>query len=187
MTFSYNPSLPNPPNDPADDVPGMQVNSASISGLIAVDHIGFNVSGGGQHKQITFNSNNVPGSFPVNPPVLFTNSIIGGNNGLFFYSGTAAQSSNQYSNSASNGSVLLMGGIIIKWGSQSFSGSQNPVVTFAQPFPNACFNVQLSLVNTMSATFTPQNVLTTTPTTTGFTARVGAAGASTWYWLAIGN
>ena len=56
MTWPYNPSLPNPPDDPADDVAGMQTNASSIASLINIDHVPFNTAGGGQHKQVTFNS-----------------------------------------------------------------------------------------------------------------------------------
>jgi hypothetical protein len=59
MTFTYNPNLPNPPDDPADDVAGMQVNTLSTYQLIAVDHGGFNAGGivnGGYHNIIHFNN-----------------------------------------------------------------------------------------------------------------------------------
>jgi len=190
MTFPYSPAIPNPPNDPADDVSIMQTNAESISSILAVDHVGFNLSAGGQHKQITFNSNNPPAP-PVSPPVLFTNNQDGAGNNLpgslaelFFYSGSAAHSANQYNVTGTNGSVLLPMGIILKWGSATFVGSQSPSVTFTNAFPNNCFGVQLSLLNA-GGTQT-QNRLSTV-TTSGFTASVNASGSSTWYWLAIGN
>jgi hypothetical protein len=95
MTFSYNGAIPNPPNDPAADVGTMQQNATSIGNIIAVDHVGFNTAGGGQHKQVTFNANSVPAVFPVTPPVLFTNTVAGLPQ-LLFYSGAAASSSSQY-------------------------------------------------------------------------------------------
>jgi hypothetical protein len=49
MTIPYSSTIPNPPNDPADDVSTMQTNAGSIATIIAVDHVGFNVGGGGQH------------------------------------------------------------------------------------------------------------------------------------------
>jgi hypothetical protein len=190
MTFPYSSAIPNPPNDPADDVKTMQTNAGSINSIIAVDHVGFNVAGGGQHNQVTFNSNNPP-TPPVSPPILFTNNVDGAGNSLpgslaelFFYSGSTPQSKDQYNVTAANGSVMLPMGIILKWGSATFVGSQSPSVTFTNAFPNACFGVQLSLLNT-GGTQT-QNRLATV-TASGFTANVNASGASTWYWLAIGN
>lgn len=74
MSFSYDPTLPNPPDDPADDVDQMQVNSQSISDLIEVDHVGFNDASGGEHKEVTFNNKNVPAA-PTDPKsILYTNS-----------------------------------------------------------------------------------------------------------------
>lgn len=46
-TFTYYPNLPNPPDYPGDDAPGMQTNAGSIAGIIAQDHVAFNTSGGG--------------------------------------------------------------------------------------------------------------------------------------------
>ena len=191
MTFTYFPNLPNPPDDPADDVAGMQTNSASIASLIDVDHVGFNTAGGGQHEQVTFNANNVP-TPPVSPPVLFINNQDGAGNNLpgslselFFYSGDSAHSKNQYNVTGSNGSVMLMMGIILKWGSQSFVGSQNPTITFTQPFPNNCFGVQLTLLNTNATV--PAAWRLSTVTTSGWTGNIQVTGSTTLYWFAIGN
>lgn len=186
MTFSYNPSLPNPPNDPADDVPGMQVNSASIAGLVSTDHVGFNVAGGGQHKQVTFNSNNVPAVFPVTPPVLFTD-VVAGLPQLKFFSGDAAHSSNQYI-VAGSGSTMLLGGIIIKWGAYTIlAGNSFVNVTFASAFPNNVFSIVLT--NTVSATVGDLTGNYNTATVTGFKAnRQGSPGTNAVYtYIAIGN
>jgi len=51
-TFSYENSVPNANNAPKNDQPDMLQNTQSISGLIAVDHIGFNIPNGGYHKII---------------------------------------------------------------------------------------------------------------------------------------
>jgi hypothetical protein len=184
MTFSYNPNLPNPPDDPADDVPGMQINATSISNILAVDHVGFNVTGGGQHAKITFNANNSP-TPPVSPPVLFTN-----NPGsaplnypqIYFYSGNAAQSSTQYI-SAGAGSVLLFGGTIMKWGSGGItSGSAN--ITFASAFPNNCYVVLTTIMATSGQTY---SVTVSNVSTTGFTAHSPVTGGPSFYYTAIGN
>lgn len=146
--FTYSPTIPNPPDDPADDVSQMQTNSASIFGLIAIDHVGFNLTNGGQHQQVTFNSNNVP-AVPTIPPVLFTQLV----NGLaqpFFYSGTASQGQNQYVNSSSSGSTFLLGGMILKWGVVTVSAPFNVngiTVTFASPFNNNCFFVSATIAD----------------------------------------
>lgn len=140
MTFTFNTSIPAASNDPSDDQPIMLSNNVATSGIIAVDHVGFNTSGGGQHLQVTFNSNNTP-SLPASPPVLFT-QINSGLPQLFFYSGDAAHSANQYNIIELNGSTVLFGGMVIKWGTSNFSGSSsNVTVTFTNPFPNTLFAV----------------------------------------------
>jgi hypothetical protein len=188
MTIAYSVNIPNPPNDPADDVSTMQSNAAAIGTIIAVDHVGFNVAGGGQHAQVTFNANNVP-TPPVSPPVLFTDAPAnhGGSGGntvpeLFFYSGNAPQSSNQFVLTG-NGSVLLLGGIIIKWGQVGAAVNGN-TYTFASAFPNNVFSV----VVTFNGASVPPNIVGTNGyTTTGFTFRSNAGGGVPVSYIAIGN
>lgn len=194
MSFSYDPTLPNPPNDPADDVDQMQINSQSISDLISVDHVGFNDPSGGTHDQVTFSSNNTPAT-PTNPPVLFTKLDGASLAQLFFYTGDAAHSSTQYSPTNNNGSTMALGGIIIKWGSGSMtSGASGTDVNFISPFPNNLFAILAwsndggtqSTANTavygrkQGAALDRFNLLTTLRTSTG------SASASYTY-IAIGN
>jgi hypothetical protein len=190
MTFSFSTTVPAANNSPADDQSVMLTNNVSISGLISVDHVGFDTSGGGQHAQVTFNNTNIPtpvmGSYA--PPTLFTNTVAGLPQ-LFFYSGDAGHSANQSSPSTivANGSVLLMGGIILKWGNANVT-SPSGVVTFPVAFPNNCFAVQAT-VNRSGANIC---VALDTVSTTGFKA-YGTVGnnassiAFTLYYLAIGN
>ncbi len=191
MTFTYFPNLPNAPDYPGDDQPGMQTNAASTNSILAVDHVSFNVSSGGTHKQVTFSSNN-EAAVTASVPVLFTNTQDGAGNALpggiaqlFMYTGTAAQSKNQY-NSLSTGSVLLFGGIILKWGYfTTVAGAAT--VTFANAFPNSGF---LALA-TVSGTGASDFVSTSIPSTTSFTVRTknaaGTATAVNGTYLAIGN
>jgi hypothetical protein len=186
--YNYFPNIPNPPDAPADDVASMQTNSASIAGLIGVDHVGFGVSGNGQHKQVTFNGNNVPGVFPVSPPVLFTQNDASNLPQLFFYSGSAVRSSNQYT-AAGSGSVLLLGGIIIKWGTWSLAPNVlSASVTFANAFPNNVFALTFgSNVTGPVATNLP---VYSNLTPTGFTGQRqinNNSGTYQYFYIAIGN
>lgn len=196
MTFPYSPAIPNPPNDPADDVSIMQTNAGSISSILAVDHVGFNLSGGGEHKQVTFNSNNPPAP-PVSPAVLFTNNQDGAGNNLpgslaelFFYSGSASQSANQYNITATNGSVLLMMGVILKWGSYTLGpGVPSTTITFTNAFPNNIFSIVTGSNVSGSPNDLPRII---SNSTAGFVGgRVNASsplgGTFTYYYVAIGN
>lgn len=196
-TYPYFPAIPNPPNDPGDDVANMQTNSASISGLISEDHVPFNAIGGGFHEQVTFYANNPPGSFPVIPPVIFTNIVDGVGNSLpgsvpqsFFYSGIQANSATQCQ-VASQGSMVMFGGIILKWGSFGITGTASAPITYASPFPNNFYG--LTFIGRSSTPKTDDfPMFEATPSVdlkVGFTAyRVGTAGGPvTYYYFAIGN
>lgn len=193
-TFPYFPTIPNPPDDPADDVSLMQTNSGSISGLVAIDHVGFNVAGGGLHKQVTFNSNNPPSS-PTTPPILFTNVQDGAGNALpgnlaqlFFYTGSNVASKNQYV-SLANGSTMLPGGLILKWGNAGWADtSASQAITFSPAFPNNFFAAAI-LPNTTTPTQGVGSVsFNGTGSLAGFTAfRSNTTGGVTFFYIAIGN
>lgn len=180
--------IPNPPNDPADDVSTMQTNAGSISSIIAVDHVGFNVAGGGQHAQVTFNANNVP-TLPASPPVLFTD-LPSNHSGspsypeLFFYSGSVAQSSSQYS-LGGIGSTLLLGGVILKWGNFTMgSGITSFNVVFAGDFPNNKFTVVVSATSGNANDVISASVDSNKHQ---FTATRAITNALPYYYIAIGN
>jgi hypothetical protein len=157
--FTYVNIVPASGDNPSVDQPNMLTNTTSVNAWVAQDHYGFNTAGptnnfGGLHQQVTFAANNVP-TPPTSPPVLFTNTV-GSIPQLFFYSGSAAQSSNQYvlgSLGSGKGSILLFGGIIVKWFSANINAS-SLAVNFAtglslNAFPNS---VQGALVTTQSFT-----------------------------------
>lgn len=76
MPAPYNYSVvPVLTNSPSVDAPSMRTNAQSITDLIAVDHVTFNNSNGGQHNQVTIAANNVPGAQPsATQSVLYTNA-----------------------------------------------------------------------------------------------------------------
>lgn len=181
MTYPINVNIPAANNDPADDQPLMQTNFANINSYLQVDHTNPATTGAGEHKQVTFNSNNVP-AIPTSPPVLFTNNDAFSTPQLFFYSGNAAKSSNQYV-ASTNGSTYLLGGIIVKWGSGNANQS-GTVNSFTSAFPNNCYSVLVTPTDTAyTGTFA-----VTAVSTTGFTAkRQSGSGVTGFYYLAIGN
>lgn len=190
MTFSYY-NTPNASSDPADDQPLMNTNFSSISQLINVDHVSFNIPGGGQHEQVTFNADNPP-SVPTSPPVLFTNNQDGAGNALpgsiselFFYSGNAVQGKNNYVCTA-NGSTFLLGGIIIKWGIQA-SPTDNVQINFPIPFPNNCFTVVATPMKSGSVSSLTGFTIKQNPTVTGFIPRFSGTSLDGIAYFAIGN
>lgn len=183
--YQFFTAIPASGNNPSVDQPNMQTNNASTSALIGTDHITFNAANGGQHKQITFNqdASYVP-TPPVSPPVLFTNTVAGSPQ-LFYYSGDAAHSSNQYTVSQSNGSTFLLGGMILKWGQVAFSGVGTSVtITFTNAFPNNLFVVSSipfggsgAILRTSSQSVTGFTITRTNDSTSGLNIQ----------WMAIGD
>lgn len=147
MTYPINTNIPAANNYPGDDQPIMQQNFANINGYVQVDHTNPAAVGAGEHKQVTFFSNNTP-AVPTSPPVLFTSLQDGAGNALpgalpqlFFYSGSATAGKNNYVSNV-NGSTMGMNGIIMKWGQYFIPGTGfNQPVNFPVPFPNNCFSV----------------------------------------------
>jgi hypothetical protein len=196
--YSYNNGVPATNNDPSVDQPNMLINTQSINSIIATDHVGFNSTGpaggiGGQHLQCTFNGNNVP-SLPATLATLFANNQDGNGNNLpnglsqlFLYTGAADKSQLQYS-SVSPGSVLLMGGIILKWGSYTIpANAALSGITFAQPFTSNVF----AIVITPTAATVPidYQYKAINITTSGFggTRGTGVPTTATYSYIAIGN
>jgi hypothetical protein len=192
--MTYSPGIPNSNDLISQSQAQIKTNFTNIDSAtigFAVDHVTLtDNTNGGKHKQVTFNSNNVPGSFPVSPPVLFTNNDAFSTPQLFYYSGSAAKSSSQYV-AAASGSTYLLGGIILKWGTYSLApGVATTAVTFAGGgFPNNIFSLTFG-TNTSG---TPNNCpiwVDGTLTTSGFTGgRVtgSSGGTYTYKYIAIGN
>jgi len=71
---AYNRDIPDAPNNPSNDQPKMKENFNNIDTLLAVDHVSFNATNGGFHKQIDFALKATPAA-PLDPvSVAFTQS-----------------------------------------------------------------------------------------------------------------
>ena len=70
--FNYINPLPVSSNNPSVDQPNMTINNASVLGIAAVDHVGFNASNGGTHLQVTLSSENTPGAQTDPQSVLYS-------------------------------------------------------------------------------------------------------------------
>ncbi len=170
---------------------------------VAIDHVDNNGQPGSQpagyHKIIhevsqtsvatvaNYNQifSGVPGTLIVNgvtTPTIPT----GGDTQLYSLTGAGVLSQLTGSSKTTNG-YAWVGGILLQWGFDSFTGSQNPAPSFPVVFPNACLNIQLTILNT-NTTVPAAWRLTTQPSasTSGFTSNVQASGNSTLFWFAIG-
>lgn len=183
--FTYSRDIPAGNLTPAQNRPSMTINTNSADSIWDEDHYGFNDNNGGLHQQVTFPLIHVPPTAPFTPTV-FTKNDPYTIPQLFYYTGTEAQSSLQYilgSSSGAQGSVMLLGGIILKWGQKSFSGTSGNV-SFSgeglQSFPHNLFNVMITSsqsVKYFGTTITDANGF-------GFQASLPNG---FFFWIAIGN
>jgi hypothetical protein len=83
--FTFNAAIPASNNNPSVDQPVMLQNNIATNGILAVDHVTFNETQGGTHKQVTFSSENLP-TTPLDPiSVLYTNPGTASTNAELFY------------------------------------------------------------------------------------------------------
>lgn len=90
-------------------------------------------------------------------------------------------------NTSTVGSVALPGGLIMKWGTGTYT-SGTGTVTFASSFPTALLSVQCTLLTTGAAHSSfPPGPSVATYTTNGFTVYGGSGQNGSFSWLAIGH
>jgi hypothetical protein len=146
--FPYNLNIPNGPDNPSADQPGMQENTNSISGLIAIDHIGFGLNGGGLHNQVSLVNQSLGGVIAGANCDIYSNTFKGGS-WPFFVNGTVNGLVLGPAAQAGNGYGYLSLGLILQWGFNSAvttgsfaSGTATGTITFASAniaFDNFCF------------------------------------------------
>ena len=196
-------TIPAAKNTPAQDQPKMQTNFANIAGFLAVNHTAPGTDNtAGTHTLVQFPKNVVPPAVDGNyTPVLFTNDQDGKQptpntlpqNELFFFSGSVLESLQQYIIS-SNGSTILFGGIILKWGVATIVSPTPPtpsplIVTtkFESEFPNNCFCVYLTPSNARAVTI-QQSLFVSDVAKENFKTQSSVTSQpATFYYLAIGN
>ena len=202
--FTYTTGIPNPPNNPSSDVPGMQTNCNSLNSLISVDHIGFNdgSNNGGRHLQVQMP---VQGSIP--------SGLIGGEGTLYTKSGTGAQlfytpgvSGNEYQltrvigpNFATFGTftnyppavvnqnggwTFLPGGLLYQYGTMQTTGSSTAVV-FPIMFSSGLYSLNISYSQSSGGGAT-YGYTQQSQTGFKFNTSTGTVGIN-FFWMAIGN
>jgi len=194
LALTYTKDIPDPPSSPSVDVPNMKVNTNSINTIWTRDHFTFESDNAGLHNRVQLVEINTAlpvGLRNIGSGTLFTKispSPLEGN--LFFYrigAGAAIQMTGPSSPIiAQNGSSFLPGGIMFQWGAVSpIVVGDNPI-SFNTVFPNAIYNIQITVVNQFA-----DSIVTVKPlgvTTSGFIAVKSIGGTGTGiFWTAIGS
>ena len=189
--FSYTRSIPNPPNNPSQDVPNMQINTNSIMDLIATDHITFGQNNGGTHQQVQLKEGTLPPGLQTGFETLYSKVVTQGE--LFFTRG--ASGTEIQMTAAGNltgaapvvaipGGTFLPGGLFMYWGNGVTIGTNTTLAFPFGGFPNNCF-VCVPISNTGLANFITS---VTFLVKTGFTVNTNSATPFiNFSYIAIGN
>lgn len=181
MSFTYTTGIPNPPNDPSQDVSGMQTNTNSISSWVDVDHVGFNNSLGGKHLQVTIPAPQVAPTVTGAVGVVSTQALA--NTELFFTNATKNVQITNSSLTASSGQGMLPGGLQIRAGTGASTSLGNPI-SISPPFPNGFISVVACNKDTTNHN-TGYIITTNIDSNSQFTA-YSTVGAINIYYIAVG-
>lgn len=180
--ITYNLDIPLATNNPSVDQPNMKINTNAIDTILAVDHISFNTTNGGQHEQVTLPNTHVSDPSPTGVgSEIYTKTLLGVAQLFFANSAGTSQLTGLAELPSGSGYITLQGGIVIQWGSGN--GSQGGIgKSFPITFPNNCFTLVMTRVGG-----TPRSCSYANLTTSGFTAFVDTSGSSPFTFIAIGN
>jgi len=180
---AYNRDIPDAPNNPSTDQPKMKQNTNAIDDLISVDHLTFQATNFGKHKQTSFegfSAGTVPGGVPAS--VAYPAAGVA----------TTARAQYYFKNSTNRfplstvrawGMVTSAGALVV---GQSFNvdnvalvGNTFTITLVANCTGSANYGVMVQDTTSAAAIFTRVNVLSTTQFTVDFVALVGFPGTLT--------
>jgi hypothetical protein len=179
--------IPSAGANPSSQFGTIASNNTNIVNWAAVDHIGFNATNGGLHKQASMINQAAPG--------------LNGSDGVYFVNGGIPQFQNATSTyniaiypspvvAATRGYTYLPGGFILQWGISSVTQGNHSILFTTGGginFPTACYNVQITPVRD-SDNVDIVYLRNTAFTTNGFDYHnTAATGITQISWIAIGN
>ena len=212
MTLPYSLNIPFATNDPSVDQPDMLENTNSTSTLIQQDHLGFNnqfngiANSGGYHTNIHMIDQGAgfdPARITQVGQLFAKEVTLNGftDVALFYRTGTNVGFANSLTQitapkntvTGNNGYTFLPGGMIVQWGiinpypTPLQSATTIPLV-FNIPYPTACVNVQMTLINdTSTSNAQVMSVRSSSVSNTGFSWNyTGGSAYRGFYWMALG-
>lgn len=187
--MTYNAGIPNATDLISVSQGQIKTNFTQLNSQFGIDHVAFNTgsgNGNGFHKQVT-----IPTPLVSNPTLsgtygeFYTKSVSGTTQGFFANASTVTQLTGASSISGS-GYTTLPGGVLMQWGSGSYSNGNS--VPFPVNFPTAVFALQvtINIASTLSAVGYNGYTSGSAPFA-GFIFRTSASGGVPISWVAIGN
>ena len=187
--MSYNPGIPTANQTFKETQGPINTNFTQANTAFGIDHVNFaTATNQGQHHQVTFDANNVPGVLPADPhSIIFTKNNIAGHPFPFFVNsqlGAVANALPFLPDLVTSGSNFgfKIGNIIFNGGSVNTTSAGAPI-NFAVPFTLNVFSLTGGVVSTgTSTTLTFNSVGLTTAN-----VKVSSGSSTTTYYFAIGN
>lgn len=202
----YTLNLPVASNYPSQDVNNMTSNTNSINSIWQTDHYAFGIINPGSHNKVQMSEVTSAGNGAI-PPVLIgagfetlyaslTSEGAYGNNGEFWFVRGATPTGIQLTGpgtptkfSTTSGVTFMPGGIMLQWGTATFTNSPPGTQNFSFPvtFPTESSNIQVtSQASTFPANFAYSgNVINAT--TFSISVSSGVPINSSFFWWALGR
>lgn len=200
--FAFDDTIPATGHNPSVDYITMQQNNVSSQGIIDVDHIGYNQTNGGTHRQCQFADQIV---IPAGLMAGFANLYgkLATEESLFFSPGSSGKeyqltrtdtsnftkfaTNTAYSTSGTftfnGGWTFLPGGMLLQYGKATNTvNATTGTIPFPKSFTNTPYAV-LIIPSSLSAASTAV-VTDGSPSTTGFSFTSTSLRA--WFWIAVG-
>lgn len=183
MTFQA--SIPNASDLISVSQTDLKNNFTALNTSWNVNHVGFNSSGAGKHKFLELVNQSGDPAGAITEMTLFSKTDGAGNSQVYYKrnsAGSSFQLTGRDPTGTTNGTTFLPGGFIMIWGFIA-AATNGSTQTFPTPFPNNCFNVQVTI--NIGSTVSPVGI--NGFTNTGFTFRTTSGGGVPIVYIAIGN
>lgn len=185
--MTYNPNIPLSSDIPSQSQAQFLTNFQQLNTVFDVDHVPFNdatSANRGKHDKSTY----IAGSDPATAAgeIAVYSKTSGGVPELFMRdqsSGTVIQLSKGVPSATFPGSTFLPGGVSMKWGSFTMTGT-SATVTYSSPFTSSPFSVVITPIDSGAAAGSWR---VGTTTLTGFTASTTpSVSGGSWFYIALG-
>ena len=208
--FVFDDTIPASNNNPSQDQPDMLANNVAALGIMNVDHIGYNQTNGGLHRQSQYMElAAIPAGLQANFETVYA-KVVSGQGELFFTRGNTAANgefqltagpnvNTRFGNNTNyiapattlGGWTFLPGGLVMQYGFiKSVNTPGQTPISYPIAFPSglAAFTVQVTAVVTNSSSDQTASVYQSNGTSTGFIAATSSTGNVTGFnWIAIGK